>query len=106
GREAALGGWGCLLGACRRVLLLLEATQHGGRLLVDGGRPAPSPNRVPCLPIGGGVGSSRLELLLQARAQLRRAHAQAAFAMQRFGLTVGRPEPFDGFLPRPVARRG
>src|SRR5437870_12287723 len=86
------GGW-------RRVLLLLEATQHGEGVLVDGAGAAAPPHRVPGLPVDRDPGRFHLELLLDPRAKVGRPHAELAFAVQGGGFAVWRPKPFDRLVP-------
>src|SRR6202030_3649963 len=91
---------GLLLGRGGRKPLLLQAAQHREGGLVDSAGPgAPAP-RVPPLPIDLELRSLRLELLLQARAQLDWSEAQRAALVQLRGVTVGWPEPRDRLAPR------
>src|SRR6266542_4773984 len=86
-RLAGRGGWGR---GRRRVLLLLEATQHGECVLVDRPLRGPAAERVPQVPVDRHLGCFHLELLFEARAKLCRPHAQLAALLQLLGLAVRR----------------
>src|SRR6266487_6997346 len=88
----------------RRVLLLLEAPQHAERVRVDRTRLAPAANRIPAFPVDLYVRRLCLQLLFQARLQLRGPHGQLAFSVVAGSLADRRAEPLDRFLPRSIQR--
>src|SRR5579864_7237853 len=88
----------------RRVLLLLEASQHSERVGVDRAGFCPAPDWVPPAPIDFNFWCSGFELLFKACTQLGGTHAQLALPVQLRGFAVGRAEPLDRLAPRTVER--
>src|SRR6266550_2964457 len=89
----------------RRVLFLLESPEHAKGVLVDRAARAPAADRIPGLPVDFDARRLHLELLLQACALLRRAHAELSVAMKRLGLAVGWAKELDRLAPGPLQRR-
>src|SRR2546427_11234182 len=74
-------GRGLFRGGERRVLLLLQATQHAESVGVDRAFAAAPAHGVPLLPVDFGLRCLRFHLLFEASSQLGRAHAELAFVM-------------------------
>src|SRR5207244_2380450 len=112
GISLALSGRGSVRGAeagsafrCgRRVLLLLQSPEHAKGVLVDRTARGPAADRIPGPPVDVDSWRPCLELFLEARALLRRAHAELAVATQRLGLAVGRTKELDCFAPGALQR--
>src|SRR5438477_7150652 len=95
---------GLFSGGGRRVLLLLQASQHAERVRVDGALAHTAPSRVPHLPIDGDLRRFRFQPALDAGEQVLRAHAEPALSMQLCDITIRRAEPLDSFPPGSIPR--
>src|SRR5437879_11575650 len=107
GISLALSGRGSVRGAeagsafrCgRRVLLLLQSPEHAKGVLADRTARGPAADRIPGPPVDVDSWRPCLELFLEARALLRRSHAELAVATARLGLALGRTKELECFPP-------
>src|SRR5215471_16047220 len=99
GQRGAARGWGSGSGSCRIEPLLLKASQHPERALVDDTPTAAAPHRVPGRPVDLHRRGSRFQPLLQPVRQLRGPHRDGALTVQLCHVAVGWSEPLHRLPP-------